>query len=141
LNRKDREIFSALEVVLEGIGVAFGSNCEAVLHSLEDTSCSIIKIVNGHVTGRKVGSPLTDFGIEILKKADELEKDVIGSYYSRLNDGRLFKSVTMVIRNTQGKPIGFICINIDLSAPLAEFLEEFLAKTDESSKDIVEHYP
>lgn len=141
LNKEDREILRALEVVVEGISLAFGNNCETVLHSLEDTSHSIVKIVNGHVTGRKVGSPLTDFGIEILKKADALDKDVIGSYYSKLDDGRPLKSVTMIIRNTQGKPIGFMCINIDLSIPLLNFLKEFLPKTDESSNNIAEHFP
>ena len=141
MNKKDREIFRSLEVVVEGIGLAFGNNCETVLHSLEDTSHSIVKIVNGHVTGRKVGSPLTDFGIEILKKAHALEKDVIGVYYSKLDDGRQLKSVTILIRNTQGKPIGFMCINIDLSIPLLDFLKEFLPKTDEFSNNIVEHFP
>ena len=141
LNKKDREILLALEAVVEGICVAFGSNCEAVLHSLDDTSHSIVKIVNGHVTGRKVGAPLTDFGIEILKRIDELEEDVIGSYYSKLENGRPLKSVTILIRNTIGKPIGFICINIDLSAPLLQFLEEFLPKPDEFTQNIVEHYP
>lgn len=141
VNKEDREILRALEVVLEGISLAFGNNCEAVLHSLEDESHSIVKIVNGHVTGRKVGSPLTDFGIEILKKADALEKDVIGSYYSKLDDGRALKSVTVLIRNNQGKPIGFMCINIDLSIPLLDFLKEFLPKTYESSNNIAEHFP
>ena len=141
LNKEDREILRAVEVVLEGISLAFGNNCEAVLHSLEDESHSIVKIVNGHVTGRKVGSPLTDFGIEILKKAAVLETDVIGSYYNKLDDGRLLKCVTILIRNTKGKPIGFMCINIDLSIPLLDFLKEFFPKTDESSNNIAEHFP
>jgi len=142
LNKRDKAIFHALEPIVEGIAEAFGSNCEVVLHSLEDTSRSVVKIVNGRVTGRKVGSPLTDFAAAILKKADSLEKDVVGSYYSKLDAGRQLKSVTMLIRNTQGKPIGFMCINIDLSAPLSDFLKEFLPIGGESSPEaVIEHFP
>jgi len=142
LNKKDKAIFHALEPIVEGIAEAFGSNCEVVLHSLEDTSRSVVKIANGHVTGRKVGSPLTDFAAAILKKADSLEKDVVGSYYSKLDAGRQLKSVTMLIRNTQGKPIGFMCINIDLSVPLSDFLRGFLPMGGKPpSASIVEYFP
>lgn len=142
LNSNDRAILSILETIVEGIAEAVGSNCEVVLHSLEDLSHSCIKIEHGHVTGRKAGSPLTDFGIEILKKVDSLERDVVGSYYSKLDDGRTLKSVTMLIRNTRGKPIGFMCINIDLSAPLLELIRGFLPVSGgSSSESIVEHFP
>ncbi|MCK4354355.1 MAG: PAS domain-containing protein [Dehalococcoidia bacterium] len=141
LSKEDKAIFRSLEAIVEGVAEVFGSNCEVVLHSLEDTSRSVVKIVNGNVTGRKVGSPLTNFLAEILKKADSLEKDVIGSYYNRLDDGRLLKSVSTLIRNTHGKPIGFMCINIDLSAPLLDFLTGFLPMHGESSKNIIEHFP
>jgi len=142
LNQTDKTILHALETVAEGVAKIFGCNCEVVLHSLEDLSHSVVKIVNGHVTGRRVGSPLTDFGIEMLKKAESLEQDVIGSYYSKLDDGRSLKSVTMLIRNPKGKPIGFMCINIDLSAPLSDFLKEFLPIGGELSREpVVEHFP
>ena len=141
LNKNDKAILTALQPVLDGVGEALGSNCEVVLHSLQDMSRSVIKIVNGHVTGRKVGSPLTDFGIEILRKAGSLEKDVIGSYYSKLDDGRVLKSVTMLVRNTQGKPIGVMCINIDVSVPFIDFLTGFLPSGSESFENVVEHLP
>jgi len=140
LSKEDKTIFRNLEAIVEGVAEVFGGSCEVVLHSLEDTSRSVVKI-NGNVTGRKVGSPLTNFLAEILKKADSLEKDVIGSYYNKLDDGRLLKSVSTLIRNTHGKPIGFMCINIDLSAPLLDFLTGFLPMRGESSKNIIEHFP
>lgn len=141
LNKKDEANLCALEPVVEGVAEIFGRNCEVVLHSLEDMSHSVVKIVNGHVTGRKVGSPLTDFGVELLRKADSLERDVTDSYYTKLDDGRLLKSVTMLIRNIQGKSIGFMCINIDLSVPLLDLLREFSPTGHESSEDIIEHFP
>lgn len=142
MDRNDKAILDALGAVVEGVAEVFGSNCEVVLHSLEDISHSVIKIENGHVTGREVGSPLTDFGVDILKKADSLERDVVGSYYSKLDDGRLLRSITILIRNTKSELIGFMCINIDLSVPFTKLLSE-LAPTDveASSEKVVEHFP
>jgi len=141
LDKENEVVFHTLEAVVDSIAEAFGSNCEVVLHSLEDVGHSVVKIANSHVTGRKVGAPLTDFGLEILKEADSLEKDVVGSYYSRLDDGRLLKSVTILVRNAQGNPIGQMCINIDLSVPLLDFLSGFLPKGGESSEKVIEHFP
>lgn len=141
LSEEDKANFRNLETIVDGMAKVFGSNCEVVLHSLEDTSHSVVKIVNGKVTGRKVGSPLTDFLAEILKKADSLEKDAIGCYYNKLDDGRLLKSVSVLLRNTKGKPVGFLCVNIDLSAPLLDFVAGFMPASRELSKDIIEHFP
>ena len=142
ISKTDRAIFHSLKTVVEGIAEAFGTNCEVVLHSLEDPAHSCIKIENGYITGRKVGSPLTDFAVEILEKADSLASDVIGSYYGRTGDGRPLKSVTMLIRSTSGKLIGFMCINIDLSVPLLDFLKGFLPTGVEFSlENVVERFP
>jgi predicted transcriptional regulator YheO len=127
LNDSDKEVLNALRVVVEGIARFFGKNCEVALHSLEDIRHSIIEIANGHVTGRNIGSPLTDFAMELLKKADFTGKDVTDNYYTRLEDGRILRSVTMLIKNNEGKPIGLLCINVDLSAPLIEVISEFLS--------------
>lgn len=141
LNEEDKTILHAFDAVVEGIAEVFGTNCEVVVHSLEDPSRSIVKIVNGHVTGREVGSPLTDFAVKMLNKADRLESDMIGTYYSKLDDGRLLKCVTVLIRNTEGQPIGLMCVNIDLSVPFLDFLGGFLPSRDEPSQNVVEHFP
>jgi predicted transcriptional regulator YheO len=142
LSNSDKAILRSLKTITKGVAEVFGSNCEVVLHSLEDPAHSIINIENGYITGRKIGSPLTDFAIEILEKAGASTSDVIGSYYGETGDGRPLKSVTMLIRGSSGKPIGFMCINIDLTVTLLDFLKEFSPVTNEaSSKSIVERFP
>lgn len=140
LSKADKAILHAFEPVLECIAEAFGSSCEVVLHSLEDVGHSIIKIVNGHVTGRKVGSPPTAFGMELLEKADLLDKDVIDSHWSKQYAGKLLKSVTLIIRNTEGRAIGFMCINIDVTVPLLKFMTEFLP-TDHQAEIMIKYFP
>ncbi len=126
LTSNDELILHAIEPIVEGIARLFGRNCEVVLHSLVDLQHSIIKIENGFITGRKVGSPLTDLGLKILKDINSLENDITGSYYTKTKDGKILKSITILIRNDQRKPIGFLCINMDLSAPMFDTILNFL---------------
>jgi len=141
LGERNRALLGNLEILVDCIAEAFGGNCEVVLHSLEDLGHTVVKIVNGHITGRKVGSPMTDLGLDILKEARLKEEKSLGAHYSKLEDGRLLKSAYMVVRNSHGSPIGLICINIDLSVSLLDFMRDFLPKDDGSSKKIVERYP
>lgn len=141
LSKENEILLRTLETGVDCIAEAFGSNCEVLLHSLEDMGHTVVKIVNGHITGRKVGSPMTDLGLDILKEAKSTEEKSVGGHYSKLDDGRLLKSAYMVVRNTHGSPIGLMCINIDLSVSLLDFMRELLPKDNGSSKKIVEHYP
>ena len=45
-----------------------GPNCEVVLHDLSNVDESIVAIRNNHISGRKVGGPLTNLGLKLLKK-------------------------------------------------------------------------
>lgn len=141
LSVDDDAIVNVLGKVAEGIARAFGSNCEVVIHSPKDLRHSVIKIVNGHVTGRSVGSPMTDLGLKLLNEAESLSDDVIGSYNTKADNGRPLKSVSILLRNPAGNIIGVMCINIDLSVPLLDFVKEFLPNTEESREKVVEHFP
>ena len=126
---------------MDSLGLLFGPNCEVVLHSLHDLSKSVIKIVNGHVTGRKEGAPLTNLGIDVLEKAELLDSDLIGPYFTQLHDGRTVKSITTLIRDEKGEPIGMLCINFDISAPFFEIVETFSPKNEKKEPNTVEHFP
>jgi predicted transcriptional regulator YheO len=138
--KQDLKFPESFKTLVEAIANIFGPHCEVVLHSLQDLSNSVVHIANNHVSGRKVGSPMTDFGIEIFKNANKTKSDTIGPYICKLDDGRILRCVTTVIRNSAGKPIGMLCINIDLSAPLLDFLNEFNSENSNKHNDIVEHF-
>ena len=135
----DKQLLHAIEPVAEAIAKMFGNNCEVVLHSIEDWEHSVIKIKNGHVTGRTIGAPLTNFAIEMLKNADSLKSDVTEVYYSETNDRKKTRSVTTLLRNGTGQPIGFLCINFDMSTPLIDLMKEFspAQKTDNIHENFV----
>ncbi len=139
LTESDRLLLSKYAIVAEAIAREFGSGCEVVVHSLENMAQSVIAIMNGHVTGRSVGSPITDLALKILDQSITSDSNIVGPYYSRTESGKPLKSVTMIIRNDKNKPIGFLCINFDLSIPLMDLLRTFL-DTSESNSEGSEHF-
>jgi predicted transcriptional regulator YheO len=119
VRREDpRETFliESLEILVEGIAKTFGSRCEVVLHDLRKPSSldrSIVKIENGHITGRTVGGSITDHGLRFLKSGRD--DNIISNYQSSTKDGRILKSSTFIFRNENREPVAAICINFDLS--------------------------
>jgi predicted transcriptional regulator YheO len=104
--------------LVDAIAGTFGKNCEVVLHNLRKPQQSIIKIANGHVTGRDVGAPITDFGLFQLEKHNlrNLTNDSIIGYRSKTKKGAELRSTTIFIKNSKDKIVGALCINIDISA-------------------------
>ncbi len=140
LTDNDKEILDSIKPIVTAVAEVFGRNCEVVLHSLEDPGHSVIMIENGHITGRREGSPLTDLAMKTLIKASEDNSDVVGSYYTRTKDNKLFKSVTSLIKNPSGKVIGMLCINIDISAGFVDFIKDFIPEYSEEKNGAGEHF-
>ena len=113
-----RKILSHYEPIVDCVADLFGPTCEVVLHDIRDPSRSVIKIRNGHITGRTIGSPLTDLGLEILNKPN-FEGNTLGNYLVKKADGKTLKSNAVMIRDDKGKIIGHLCINMDIT-PLVD---------------------
>ncbi|MFP3042651.1 PAS domain-containing protein [Treponema primitia] len=119
---KDKQILDSVKPIVDGIAAFMGENCEVVLHSLESLDCSVIHIANSHVTGRGLGSPITELGMKILRESANTSKDVTDCSYSKTTDGKTLRSITVTIRNPANKPIGMICINMNMNAPLLSLI-------------------
>jgi len=100
--------------VVKGIAKTFGKDCEALLHDVSNLESSVIMIENGYVTGRKVGSPMTDLGLYFLQSDLFKDIDFIANYQTESKDGKKLKSTTIFIRDDKKKIIGFLCINYAL---------------------------
>jgi len=140
LSEEDHKILHIISTIVEGIGRQFGKFCEVVLFSLEDFENAIVAIKNGQVTGRSVGGPMTNCALSAFKKADMTRDDVSEPFYNKRKDGKTLKSTTTIIRNFQGKVIGFLCINFDISAPFAEVIESLLDHIS-GAKEFSEQFP
>jgi predicted transcriptional regulator YheO len=101
-----------LRQLVSQLADAIGPDCEVVLHDLRALDQSIVAM-SGNVTGRQLGSPMTDLGLRILREG--------GSRSSFLNysavgaDGRSLRCSTFIIRGSRGKPVALVCVNFDIS--------------------------
>lgn len=110
----------------------FGKNTEVILHDVSDCNNSVVAIRNGHISGRKKGSPLTDLGLKILKEASETNTDYMAGYTGYAKDGSVTKSSTWIIRNDTGEIVGLLCINSDYTelCTMQEALKSFADKME-----------
>lgn len=91
----------------------FGKNCEVVLHDfLAEDSHTIVDIRNGSVTGREIGGCATNLGLEIMR--GKPAEDTF-NYITYAPDGHILRSSSIYFCNSQGKPIGSMCINLDIT--------------------------
>ena len=99
-----------------GLALQFGPNCEVVVHDLEteDVDHSIVVIENGHVSGRKLGDGPSHIVFESMHEGttDVHDRE---PYLTKTTDGKLLKSSTIFIRNDEGKPVGILGINFDIT--------------------------
>lgn len=106
--------FEFLRDLVTGLAAQFGDNCEVVLHDLTGSyESTIVAIANGHITGRKVGDPGTNLGLELLRG-----NHVNGNrfnYLTQTKTGRILRSSSMYMKNKAGKIIGSLCINTDIT--------------------------
>ncbi|MCF6411383.1 helix-turn-helix transcriptional regulator [Pseudalkalibacillus salsuginis] len=125
-------VFKRYIPMAESIAKTFGSHCEVVIHDLTDVSASIVAIFNGHVTGRQVGSTITSFGLNLLRKVEE-GTDCLLNYVNEDLRGKRVKSSSIYIRDDDGNLLGCLSINLDITQ--FSIVEKLLAEITDTKKD------
>ncbi|ROS04694.1 putative transcriptional regulator YheO [Sinobacterium caligoides] len=122
LSQGDFDILRATENIVDGIAAMYGEHTEVLLHSLDVRNPSIVKIANGHITGRAVGAPITNLALMKLNSGH----DVSEAYLTKSPDGKTLRSITMIIRNAAQQAIGLLCINSNVDAPFQSVIKSLL---------------
>lgn len=123
------KIFASLRPAMAAIVDLLGPGCEVVLHDMSDPDASIIAI-EGDVTGRNIGAPLTDSGLTSLRSP---ESGRVYSYTTVAEGGRVIKSSSVFLSDEKGTIFGGLCINLDIT-PFLTFdrhLQGLLRPTDD----------
>lgn len=126
---------TVLKAALQALGSVAPRNLEILLHDLDNPEHSVIAIVNGHLSGRRVGSPILaapeqDQGFKALMHAgrtqDGCEPVVLPDYPTTLK-GRTLRSATAIFRDSGGHPFASLCVNTDITGLDAAmtFLQHF----------------
>lgn len=123
LNQSDLDILKNAENIVDGIATMYGKHSEVLLHSLDARNPSIIKIFNGHITGRAVGSSIANTR-ELMKFSDV--QSVCGPDFSRTSAGQILRSINMVIYNSQQQAIGLLCISSVVKTSKYQRIEQFV---------------
>lgn len=108
------DLLKTYGTIVNAIAETFGKDCEVVLHDLKCPQRSIIKIANGHVSGRSVGDGIRDL-IKTVLVSGESTKGALTGYLTTLPDGRKLRSTTILIKDDKDVLIGALCINNDLT--------------------------
>ncbi|MGR5177398.1 helix-turn-helix transcriptional regulator [Vibrio parahaemolyticus] len=137
---EDREFLSNYFRVADTIADLIGPHCEVVIHSFESLESSVVKIVNGHHTGRKIGSPITDLGLRMWRTFEQTGEVSPKSYFTNAADGSLLKSTTCVLAGPDNKPIGMLCINMNLSFPFPEIIKTLMPQCSTSQTLVNENF-
>jgi predicted transcriptional regulator YheO len=124
-----RKVFASLRPAMAAIVELLGPGCEVVLHDMADPDASIVAI-EGNVTGRCVGAPLTDSGLASLRSP---ESGRVYSYVTAGEGGRVIKSSSVFLSDDAGVIFGGLCINLDITPYLTfdRHLQTLLKPTEE----------
>lgn len=138
LTKSEKLILSSYKILVDGLADYLGNGYEIILHSLENLDQSIIKIINGHYTGRSKGSPITDLALSMLETLKNNNDKKSLSYFNKHKNGVIMKSTTIPITGENDRIIGLLCINFYTDLPLSDILSKFIpSESDFQSKDEV----
>jgi predicted transcriptional regulator YheO len=115
MTKKTREqqlLLDQLQKVAEGLGATFAPFCEVVVHDLLDPKHAILAVHN-NLSGRQIGSAATELGLARIIDPDYPQ--VIANYANQFADGRPVKSTSIGIKDSDGRYIAALCLNLDLT--------------------------
>lgn len=99
--------------IADFLGEVLGSNTEIILHDLTNYEKSIVHIINGHISNRKIGGRPTDLILEFIAAESKGDKQFISNYNSKSIEGKLLYSSTYFIRDDENKIVGALGLNSD----------------------------
>jgi predicted transcriptional regulator YheO len=103
----------AVAQVIPSLQRMLGGRFEVILHDLSHVESSIV-MLEGDVTHRRIGGPATNYLLKLLREGGDGAENSV-NYKTVLPDGRVLRSSTIFIRDDQGKIIGSLCVNQDLT--------------------------
>lgn len=109
----DTKKIEMLKRIARGIVGIFGDRCEVVIHDFSDITQSVVHI-EGNVTNRSVGAPVTSTMMRMLKEFGDQVPDKI-AYKITTEDGKVLKCASMFMRDETGKLEGCLAINFNIS--------------------------
>ncbi|WP_423198663.1 Putative transcriptional regulator YheO [Cupriavidus sp. H19C3] len=109
---EQRAMLEQLRQIAAGLAQTFAPFCEVVVHDLLEPDQAILAIHNS-LSGRRVGDPATELGMARIADPDFAQ--VLANYANQFADGRQAKSTSIGIKDSTGRYIAALCLNLDLT--------------------------
>jgi len=107
------EMMREYSMLVKFLGCTLGPDHEIALHDLGRKQPSIVAIANGHISGRSIGAPLTNFAMQTITERTYETENYRLNYRGLSADGKLLRCSTLFIKDEQGALVGLLCINFD----------------------------
>lgn len=134
---------------LDFVANFLGEKTEIVLHDFSKGFDNSVVFIRNNLSGRKVGSPATDFALDVYKSKIYKEKNYLLNYKTKNFEGKDLISSSYFIKD-KDELIGMICFNTDKSnlLNLKKLLESGIEKIDdqlnikdeEGNEEILENF-
>ena len=102
-----------LKRIAKGIVSVFGKRCEVVIHDFSDITRSVVHI-EGNVTNRSVGAPVTSTMMRMLEEFGDQVPDKM-AYKITTEDGKVLRCTSIFLRDDSGALEGCLAINFNIS--------------------------
>ena len=99
--------------IADFLGEVLGSNTEVIIHDLINYDHSIVHIINGQISNRKIGDAITDVVLEFMITQAKDNKQFICNYSSKTVGDKLLYSSSYFIRDEKNNLVGALCLNSD----------------------------
>jgi len=99
--------------LVEFLGKSLGSDYEVALHDIGYDTSSIVAISNGYISGRTIGAPITNLGLNIISNKSYKNSKYKLNYNGISKDQNILRSSTMFIKDENETLVGMLCINFD----------------------------
>ena len=111
----EKELKRHYMLIVDFLGHVLGPDYEIALHELNDDSNEIVAIANGELTGRHLGSPLSNKMLEYVAGNLYETQNYVLNFESVSATGKTMCSNSMFIKGRSGELAGLPCIHFDAS--------------------------
>ena len=136
--QEDFAILDSYRTISKSIGSYLGENAELILYSFENKQHSIIHIVNGHLSNKKIGDYLSERDRSVLNELLDKNNDYKNNFVENVT-GEYSKINYTLIKNSNKIPIGLMMINWNYDISLINTLKIFIPEHATSNSKIKEN--
>jgi predicted transcriptional regulator YheO len=111
-NREADRRLEAIADIIQPLAGLLGKHCEIVPHDYRVPDRSVVAVA-GKVTGRRVGSAMSEAGLPVLAEG-RAARDRL-NYLAKAVNGRVINSSAIVLREANRTVFGALRINLDVT--------------------------